>query len=833
MTQLPLFYRLILRPLRQERIRTVIAVLSVALGVAAVVAIELAGDAAVGSFKSSMETMLGDAAFQVTAVGGVPAETVAQLAALPYPVKIHPRMEEYAMLTGLHRVVPVIGVDLVSESQVSSANGAFSREGGEPVWVSAGLGYKAGDHLQLLLNDASCEFTVRGVLGNNSGDFVLMDLSSAARAFRPTGKLDRILIDVPEGRDLNDWEKIFRAELPSGLTVAREGAQTEENRRMLAAFRWNLRVLSYVSLAVGAFLIYNTISVSVVRRRFEIGILRALGVTRGGILAGFLGEAAALGLLGALGGIALGRFLAIGAVQMVAATVESLYVSSQPGAIVLSWMDAVIALVIGVGISLVSAFSPAWEASLVTPVEAMARGRREYTAQIHKYRDLFSAAALAFCAWIASRQQPVGGKPVWGYLAAVLLIGASAFAIPALVSGLSTALASAMRAIFGVEALLAARSLAGSLRRTSVLVGALSTALAMLVAVGIMVGSFRETVLVWMADRLQADLYLRPAGPVATDRHPTMSQDITRDLAKLPEVEAMDTLRAYEISYQGLPVTLGGMEASVAGHYGTRPLLSGAPAQKIWPQLVGSNSVLVSEPFASKHHVHAGDVLDLSLGTSRISFRVIDIYFDYSNERGYILMDRETLLKYLPDAGPSNVAVYLKPGVDPNQGMKKVESALAGRRVLVASNRVLRREGIRIFDRTFAITYALEAVAVFVAVMGVGGALLALVIDRRREFGLLSFLGASAGQVRRIILFEAGLLGLFANIAGIILGYLLSLLLIYVINKQSFGWTIQFHWPVAVLLGALSLVYIATVIAGLYPARVATRLEPIEVIHEE
>jgi putative ABC transport system permease protein len=177
--------------------------------------------------------------------------------------------------------------------------------------------------------------------------------------------------------------------------------------------------------------------------------------------------------------------------------------------------------------------------------------------------------------------------------------------------------------------------------------------------------------------------------------------------------------------------------------------------------------------------------------------------------------------------------VYLKPGVPLEDGRRAVESAIAGRKVLAFSNRTLREEAIKIFDRTFAITYALEGVAVFVAVMGVAGALLALVIDRRREFGLLRFLGASAPQLRRMILFEAGLLGLLANLAGLVLGFLLSLLLIYVINKQSFGWTIQFHWPIAVLLGALSVVFLATVVAGLYPARIATRLNPIEVIHEE
>jgi putative ABC transport system permease protein len=834
MTGLVLFHRFIIRPLRQERLRTAITILSVALGVAAVLAIELAGDAAAGSFRSSMETLVGNAAFEVTAVGGVPPEAVTQLTALPFPIKIHPRMEESVTIPSTRRTVLMLGVDLLSESTTGALpNLAGNFYAGDSVWTGEGLGYKPGDRLQLIVNDTSADYTVRGVLGAGSGDVVLTDLAPAARVLRRNGKLDRILIDAPDGRPPEQWEAIFREALPTGLILSREGTQTEENRHMLAAFRWNLRVLSYVSLAVGAFLIYNTISVSVVRRRVEIGILRALGATRAGILAGILGEAATLGLLGAVGGIALGRFMAIGAVRLVAATVESLYVSSQPGPIALSWIDAWIALGIGAGVSLISAFAPALEASNVPPVEAMARGRSEHQARIHSGRNLIIAMVFAACAWITSRQGPIGGKPIFGYLSAILLIGASAAAIPALVAGASSALVGAMRAWFGVEALLATRGLAGSLRRTSVLVGALSTALAMLVAVGIMVGSFRETVLVWMEDRLQADLYLRPASPPGTDRHPTMSPEIPQDLAKLPAVAAIDALRAYEVRYQGLPVTLGGMEAAVAGRHGNRPLLSGKPPERVWPELAGSDSVLISEPFANKHNIRAGDTLILPLGAAQVPFRVLDVFYDYSSERGFILMDRATLLKYLPDTGPSNIAVYLKPGVSVDEAERAIQPTLAGRKVLVASNAALRREGIRVFDRTFAITYALEAVAVFVAIMGVGGALLALVIDRRREFGLLGFLGASRPQLRRIILIEAGLLGLLANIAGVILGFFLSLLLIFVINKQSFGWTIQFHWPVAILLSALSLVYLATVLAALYPARMATRLVPIQVIHEE
>jgi putative ABC transport system permease protein len=359
--------------------------------------------------------------------------------------------------------------------------------------------------------------------------------------------------------------------------------------------------------------------------------------------------------------------------------------------------------------------------------------------------------------------------------------------------------------------------LVGALRRTSVLVGALTTAIAMTAAVGIMVGSFRETVVLWMDDRLQADLYLRPAGPIGPDRHPTLGADTVSRLKAVREIESVDELRAYQISYNGKPVTLAG----TSGRQGFEKL-GRIP-----------DSALVSEPFANKHGVRAGDLLRLTLGGKDVRLRVLDVYYDYASERGYIMLDRKTLMKYLPDPAPSNVAVYLRSGVSLQDGRRAVQQALAGQKVLVSSNRSLREQAIAIFDRTFAVTYALEAVAVIVAIMGVAGALLALVIDRRREFAVLRFLGAAREQVRRMVLFEAGILGLLATAAGLVLGFVLSLLLIYVINKQSFGWTIQFHWPVAMLLGALTLVYVATVVCAIYPARIAANLNPIEVVHEE
>jgi putative ABC transport system permease protein len=846
-----LFYRLMMRPLFHEPVRLGLMVAAVGLGVAVVLAIELAGTAAAGSFHSSMESLAGDNDLEVVASGGVPEALVAALATQPYPLRISPRIEDFAVDTQTHETLPLIGLDLIAEGsryamqdgtgRADSPNQETMEESlrdlGNPesVWVSASLGKNAGEHISLLINDRVEDCVVGGVLPNVSGNenAILMDIAGAQRALNRFGRVDRILIKLPANSNLEEWRKKLSGVLPPGVEVRPQGAGTEENRKMLTAFRWNLRLLSYIALVVGAFLIYNTISVSVVRRRSEIGIVRALGADRRDVQAAFLGEAACLGLAGALVGLPLGRLMAGGAVKLMAATVESLYVSSRPGTIALTPGSVALALLVGVGVAVVSALSPAREAMQVSPVDAMAQGRREYIARAHKGRDLAIAAVLAALATLAARMPAFAGKPLFGYLATILLIAAAAYAVPALVNFISRFTAGVLGKLFGVEAMLASRSLAASLRRTSVLVGALATAVAMMVSVAIMVGSFRQTVVSWMENELPADLYLRPAGDAAADRHPKISVELVEKIAALPGVAAVQRLRAYEISYDGMPVTLASVDLRVARAERKSDFFSGRPTSVVLDELRGKHNIIVSEPFTYKHKVKAGDTITLALGETRTSFQIVDVYYDYASERGYILMDRDVLLKYLPDETPTNLGVFVAPDAKPAEVRKEIQEAAAGRRILVFSNHDLRTEAVRIFDRTFAITYALEAVAVIVAVMGIAGALMALVIDRRRELGLLRFLGASSRQIRKMILVEAGLLGLLANLAGFVLGYFLSLVLVFVINKQSFGWTIRFHWPVGVLLGALSVVYAATVVSGLYPARVAVRLNPLEVIHEE
>src|SRR6202795_4011435 len=284
MARWKLFYRLMIRPLLHEPVRLVLMVLAVGLGVAVVLAIELAGTAAAGSFRSSMESLAGDNDLEVVASGGVPETVVATLATQPYPLRLSPRMEDFAVDTRTRETLPLIGLDLIAEgsryapsvntdkadssNKVTMEESVRDLENSESVWVSASLGKQAGEHISLLINDRVLDCVVRGVFPELSGDenAILMDIAGAQSALNRFGRVDRILIKLPANSNLEEWQKRLSGVLPPGVEVRPQGTGTEENRKMLAAFRWNLRLLSYIALGVGAFLIYNTISVSVAQR---------------------------------------------------------------------------------------------------------------------------------------------------------------------------------------------------------------------------------------------------------------------------------------------------------------------------------------------------------------------------------------------------------------------------------------------------------------------------------------------------------------------------------------------------------------------------------------
>jgi putative ABC transport system permease protein len=441
------------------------------------------------------------------------------------------------------------------------------------------------------------------------------------------------------------------------------------------------------------------------------------------------------------------------------------------------------------------------------------------------------SAIFAVAGAVVSQAPPISGYPAGGYVAALLVVGAVSLAAPAMVLAVNRASCRLTRR--SAASLLASRGLTASLSRTSVVVGALATAIAMLVSVGIMVGSFRQTVSAWLDEMLQADLHIRATIRPAPGEFPPIDPAVGEIVRSTPGVAAADLYHGMEFHFRGQRPTLGAGDMEIARLRGGVRFLPGEPRDAILRSLPNHDLAIAGEPFANKFGLHRGDRIAVPLGGRNVVFTIAGIFYDYAGGQGRMLMDRSTLLRYLPDQPVSSIAIYLAPGADATAVERQIQLRAAPYGISIARNADLRRLSMTIFDRTFAVTWALEAVAILVAVLGAANSLLALVLDRRRSLGLLRYLGASTGQIRGLILTEAAFLGAFAALAGLALGLVLSLLLIYVVDRQSFGWTIQFHPPAGLLAGALLSIWCVTVLAGLYPARVASRLNPIDVIHEE
>jgi putative ABC transport system permease protein len=374
-----------------------------------------------------------------------------------------------------------------------------------------------------------------------------------------------------------------------------------------------------------------------------------------------------------------------------------------------------------------------------------------------------------------------------------------------------------------VEGRLAAAQIAASVPRVSVPVAALATSVAMLVAIAVMVGSFRQTVIYWVGQTLQADLFIATGRRATLDVQPTISAALERAIVADPDVDVVDRASSVNVPYKGRLVVVGADDWTVLLSRGRLVFKTPADAAAAMREWAGRDAVVISEALALRFGVTAGSTLVLPTPSGSRSFHVIAIYYDYSTDRGVVLMDRQTFTGAYGEARPTALSVYLKPGRDPAATRDRLLASLgSAHHVFIHTNASLRAEVLRIFDRTFAITYGLEAIAILVALLGMAGTMITLVMERRRDLGLLRLVGADVRQVRRAVMIEAGLLGVASQALGLPLGFVLSLLLIDVINLQSFGWTIQWHVPIAFLVQASVALLGASILAGAYPARTAS-----------
>jgi putative ABC transport system permease protein len=445
--------------------------------------------------------------------------------------------------------------------------------------------------------------------------------------------------------------------------------------------------------------------------------------------------------------------------------------------------------------------------------------------------------ALLLLSYGLSYLEPLAGLPVWGYLAALALVFAGALLVPGtlwfICRGNSQVL-SRITAIFSVERRLASANLAGALSRIAISVAALAVSLAMMVAISIMISSFRTTVEYWIGETLQADIYVRPFTKTSSTSEGEIAADVVEQITKDPQVEAVDPFLAQTVRYQENLITLAAGNFDVVLTHGRLVFKAPGDAPVQVRRAIGQDAVTVSESFALRFKKNPGDRLDLPTPLGLRPFTIAAVFYDYANTRGVVVMDHTTYTRYFPPTQPSSLSVYVQPGVDATMVRDRLSQTLSSRfRLVFSTNETLRSEAMRIFDSTFTITRALEIIAIIVAALGVISTLITLILERQREFALLSILGATRTHIRRMVVIEAVLIGGTSQAIGLVIGVLLSLVLIYVINVQSFGWTIQFHLPVLFLLQSTVLILLATAIAGLYPATRAAGIDAVRFVREE
>jgi putative ABC transport system permease protein len=426
-------------------------------------------------------------------------------------------------------------------------------------------------------------------------------------------------------------------------------------------------------------------------------------------------------------------------------------------------------------------------------------------------------------AYVSALQSPLYGFPVFGYVAALFSIVGASLLTPFTLGCVLPSLAAPLAAVFGVEGRIAARSLSGTLGRTAVASASLMIGIAMMVALAIMISSFRHTVTAWIDQSFQADFWLQSQARAAGNKEGRLNESVVAKVAAVSGVAAAEGFVDRRIIYEGMDAFLGAADFDVLTKYGNQLFVSGKTSKEVCARVVGMKAI-VSEPFAVRRGVKAGDTVTIDTPQGKKAFVVEDIFYDYASDLGYITIPRATYKQIYGDNTVSNVAIYLDKNADFEAVRRKIFAAVSDNSlVTLSSTGELRKIAIVIFDRTFAITYALHTIAVTVAILSVMNALFALTLESKREFGILRYIGASRGQLAKVVYLQAGLIGAFGNVGGIALGYILSLLLVHVINKQSFGWSVQYSVPFDFIVQSSILVIGTAVLSAVVPAKMAAR----------
>ncbi|NLO78924.1 MAG: ABC transporter permease [Xanthomonadaceae bacterium] len=820
------------RQLTRYRGQWSLTVLAIAIGVAVVVAVDLANQSALRAFDAAERVLLGAASHRLLGgPEGVPEEVYLWLRMEQRIRRAAPVVEGRARLPALERTVTLLGLDAFAEGELRM--GALAPDAGNLGQLLAvpntallsedlqqALALRPGERFLLRAQGREVELTFLGLPAGTEpalAGLVVMDIASAQELLGREGWLSRIDLAVSAAEAAR-----LQAVLPAGLRLLDATAQAGSLQELTAAFRLNLTALSLLALLVGLFLIYNTLSFAVVRRRHMVGTLRALGVTQGEIMRGLLQEAALLGLLGALAGLALGVPLAHGLVRLVGRTVATLYAEQAVLGLVLTPWSITKALLLGVLGTVLAAWLPARESAALPPRQLLSRAALEAGSRCWLLRVALIGAALAAAGVLLLL---ASGGLAAGFLGLFAIVLGAALGVPLLSAGLMGLAVPLLAAAAGTVARLAGRGAVASLSRTGVAVTALAVAVAAVVGVGIMIQSFRDSVDGWLEHTLQADVY------VGAEAGAVLDAELVERIRLLPLAADVSVSRRLQLATEAGPLQLWALELGPQAWRGFQ-LLEGEPESAY--RAFRAGGVMVSEPFAYRHRLRVGDGLRLPTREGMREFPVVAVYRDYGSDRGVVTLHADTLQRWFGISPITGIGVYGSGETTAEALLEAVRTLLPeARGIQLNSQQALRQRSLEIFDQTFAITNVLRLLAGIVAFAGILAALAALQLERARETAVLRAIGLTPAQSAALTVTQSGLLGLAAGICALPLGVMLSGLLVHVILRRAFGWSMNFLVSPHILLEGVALAVLAALLAGLYPAWRSQAEPPAPALREE
>ncbi len=850
------------RHVRHHRLRTFLTFLGMALGVAVIVAIALVNRALTTSFQSTIEQIAGKAVLQVSNSESGMADAVLPLVRDTEGVlDVAAAVDGFLPVSGVRAErLYIYGVDLLTDFTMRDHQFAGDGFGfdkaldfiaqADSIAVTESfarrLGLSTGSTLALNTSRGKQSYTIRALLREEGtarvfgGNFALMDLPVAQLAFGKEGKLDIVDLTVEAASKVETVQARLRQRLAGAAEVERPRKRGEQIESLLTSFRVGLFFVSLIALFVGFFLIYNTVAVSIVQRKREIGTLRCLGMRRSELLGLIVAEALILAIIGAVIGCLLGWALAQGALVAVGQTVRNLFSSIGLSGSSLSPHELAIALASAVGVALIAALHPAIEALRISPLE---------NARQAVWRPLFAvkkswATRLGFlCLSIAPvlivaaphlsgavRQFSIG---VAGML--IFLLGLAFFA-PLIVRYAAQWLwrwTLPLPGVSWVETRLASDSLRRNPLRSGITVATMIISLAAIFTIAAFVNSVRGSLLAWVDQMVTADIIISSGARTAGPRNVSLREEPAAGLRALPGVKIVDLYRLVRANYQGRPIVVESFSAVESAPVRTLPMAQGNGAIALREMAEGKGAV-VSESFQTRFAKLVGDSFELVTPSGAVTFKILGIYIDYSSDIGSVLIDRALYKKYWRDELVDAFDLWLEPGVDMAALIQKIKDDYGDKyQLFISTHRELKDAVLRIMEQSFVVNYAVEIVALVVAIFSVINTLLASILDRGREIGVLRAIGATQAQVRRIIVMEAGWMGLIGGLLGLFAGSVMAYHHVVYNTKLLTGWTFQFFYPYDVAALVVSATVVLCLLAGYGPAKKAAATPVVTAIGYE